>query len=39
MHKGQMNKMMKEFKRDAGKVKGMSNRMKKIDKAARKSGF
>lgn len=31
--------MMKEMKKDTGKVKGMNNRMKKADKAARKSGF
>ena len=40
MHtKREMNKMMKEFKRDTGKVKGMTRRVAKIDKAASKQGF
>lgn len=34
-----MNQMMKEIKTDTGKIKGMNNRMKKLDKAARKNGF
>lgn len=41
VHKGErvIPAMMKEMKKDSGKVKGMSNRQKKIDKAARKNGF
>ena len=35
----EMNKMMKEFKRDTGRVKGMTRKMAKIDKAAQKHGF
>lgn len=31
--------MVKEFKKDTGGVKGMSNKKAKIDKAARKTGF
>ena len=34
-----MNKMMKEFKRDTGKAKGMTRKMAKVDKAAQKHGF
>ena len=40
MHnKREINKMMKEFKRDTGRVKGMTRKMAKIDKAAQKHGF
>lgn len=31
--------MMKEFKRDTGKVKGMTRREAKVNKAASKQGF
>ena len=40
MHtKRETNRMMKEFKRDTGKVKGMTRRAAKIDKVANKQGF
>ena len=40
MHsKKEMNSMMKVMKKDTGKIKGMNNKMKKTDKAARKNGF
>ena len=40
MHtKKEMKKMVKEFKRDTGKVKGMTRKMAKVDKAAQKHGF
>ncbi len=31
--------MVKKFKEDTGKIKGMNNKEAKIDKAARKKGF
>lgn len=34
-----MNKMMKEFKIDTGKAKGMNNHQKRLNKAANKQGF
>ena len=34
-----MNKIMKEFKRDTGKTKGMTRKMARVDKAAKKHGF
>jgi len=37
--KKEINKMMKEFKRDTGKVKGMTRREAKVNKAAIKNGF
>ncbi len=30
---------MKEMKKDTGKVKGMTRKTAKVDKAAKKSGF
>ena len=40
MHtKREMNKMMKEMKKDTGKVKGMNNKQKRVDYAAKKHGF
>lgn len=32
-------KMAKEWAKETGKIKGMNNKQKKIDKAARKIGF
>ena len=37
--KKQMNKMMKEMKKDTGKVKEMNNKQKRVNKAAMKRGF
>jgi len=37
--KKEMNKIMKEFKRDTGKTKGMTRKMARVDKAAKKHGF
>ena len=40
MHtKREMNKMMKEMKKDTGKVKGMTRKEAKVNKAAIKNGF
>lgn len=37
--KRELNRVLKEIKRDTGKVKGMSPQISKVNKAANKNGF